>query len=454
MLIRFVVNNVLSFGEQREFNMIPNTRLKTLMHHKYTKGDIELLKMSSIYGANGAGKSNLIKSIDFLRMIVTKEEISVQLKNSYFKFHEKKQHPKLLFAIEFIQDYIPFYYAIEIQNGTIITEELYQSGLGKVDDKLIFERKTDTNEKTDLNFFTEFEIDEKSQILKQVLIEDFIKPHIPVLKLISNRDNDYLQNAKLAFKWFSETLRIITPESKPNALAQRIDVDSNFKKYAEDIMCTFNVGITSITSEKKDVKEFFGKDNENELDEIIKNVEESNSKMIGLRSRRGDEIIIVKENDTINVKQLKLEHKGKNGQLINFNLDEESDGTIRLLDFIPAFKDLISKNKVFLIDEIERSIHPLLIKELIKKFSEDKKSEGQLIFTTHESNLLDQDLFRQDEIWFAEKDRNGITDLYSLSDFKEHKTIDIRKGYLNGRYGSIPFLANLKDLNWHEYDIN
>lgn len=454
MLVRFVVNNVLSFGEQREFNMIPNTRLKTLLHHKYTKGDIELLKMSSIYGANGAGKSNLIKSIDFLRKIVTKEEISVQLKNSYFKFHEKEQIPKLLFAIEFIQDDIPFYYALEIQNGVIITEELYQSGLGKADDKLIFERKTNANEKTDLNFFSEFEKDEKSQILKQVLIEDFIKPHIPVLKLISNRDNDYLQNAKLAFKWFAETLKIITPGAKPNALAQRVDVDSNFKKYAEDIMCTFNVGITSITSEKKDVKDFFGKDNENELDEIIKNVEESNTKMIGLRSRRGDEIIIVKENGVINVKQLKLEHKGKNGQLINFNIDEESDGTIRLLDFIPAFQDLISKSKVFLIDEIERSIHPLLIKELVKKFSEDNKSEGQLIFTTHESNLLDQDLFRQDEIWFAEKDKNGITDLYSLSDFKEHKTIDIRKGYLNGRYGSIPFLANLKDLNWHKYDTN
>lgn len=78
---------------------------------------------------------------------------------------------------------------------------------------------------------------------------------------------------------------------------------------------------------------------------------------------------------------------------------------------------------------------------------------GQLIFTTHESNLLDQELFRQDEIWFAEKNQDGATDLYSLSDFKEHKTIDIRKGYLTGRYGSIPFLGNLKDLNWHEYVI-
>ncbi|MCD8264035.1 MAG: hypothetical protein LUD02_07645, partial [Tannerellaceae bacterium] len=94
----------------------------------------------------------------------------------------------------------------------------------------------------------------------------------------------------------------------------------------------------------------------------------------------------------------------------------------------------------------------ILIKELIRKFSLDKETKGQLIFTTHESNLMDQEIFRQDEIWFAEKDINGSTDIYSLSDFKEHSTIDIRKGYLTGRYGSIPFLGNLQDLNWHTYD--
>ena len=93
------------------------------------------------------------------------------------------------------------------------------------------------------------------------------------------------------------------------------------------------------------------------------------------------------------------------------------------------------------------------MKEYLPKIDVDK-SKGQLIFTTHESNLLDQEIFRQDEIWFTEKDSNGATDLYSLSDFKEHKTIDIRKGYLNGRYGSIPFLANLTDLNWHDYDTH
>jgi AAA15 family ATPase/GTPase len=326
------------------------------------------------------------------------------------------------------------------------------SGLGKKEDKLIYERKT-VDEKTTIKFLDDFENDEKSQVLKAVLLEEFVKPNEPVLKLLSNRDNKFLKDVKKAYEWFSETLQIITPDSKPRALAHKIDTDIEFKKYAEDLMCSFNIGIKSLGTEKKNIREFFGEDNENELDKLIKEVEDSPKKMIGLRSRRGDELILVKENDTIWVKTLKVEHTSSNNSAF-FDLDEESDGTVRLLDFVPAFKNVISSEKVYIVDEIERSIHPLLIKELVKKFSLDNNTQGQLIFTTHESNLLDQEMFRQDEIWFAEKDLNGSTDLYSLSDFKEHKTIDIRKGYLNGRYGSIPFLGNLEDLKWHEYDFN
>lgn len=453
MLIRFVIENLFSFGERKEFTTIPNNRLKTLESHKYQLNDFPLLKLSSIYGANGAGKSNLIKALYLLQKLVVKEEIPFQLKDSQYKFNST-DNEKQLFVIEFIQDETPFYYGLELFESNIVTEELYLSGLGKVSDKLIFERKTNTAGNTTINFLDEFEKDEKSQILKAVLIEEFVKPNEPILKLLSNRDNKFLSNVKKAFEWFNETLQIITPDAKPRALAHRIDIDNDFKKYAEDMMSSFNIGINGLSTDKKEIKEFFGKDNENELDELVKKVEDSPKKLIGLRSRKGDELILVKEAGQIWVKILKVEHRGMDDKVVKFDLDEESDGTVRLLDFIPAFKSVISEKKVFIVDEIERSIHPLLIKELVKKFSLDPNTKGQLIFTTHESNLLDQELFRQDEIWFAEKNNSGSTDLYSLSDFKEHKTIDIRKGYLNGRYGSIPFLGNLKDLNWHEYDSN
>jgi len=454
MLVRLVIENLFSFGDRKEFNTIPNQRLKTLDHHKYNLNGFDVLKTSSIYGANGAGKSNLIKSLNLLQRLVIKEEIPFKLKNTQFKFNSNNDSKKQVIAIEFIQDETSFYYGIELLNNIICTEELYLSGLGLKEDSLIYERKTNEDEVTTIKFLDDFEKDEKSQILKSILLEEFIKPNEPILKLISNRENKFLLDVKKAFNWFTDTLQIITPSSKPSALAHRIDIDVKLKEYAEELMCSFNIGVTSLSSEKKSMEDFFGEDNSEEIDKWTKRVEESPKKMLSIRIDRSLEIVIVKENKNIWIKSLQIEHSGANNKTAMFELDEESDGTIRLLDFVPAFQDIILKKKVYIIDEIERSIHPLLIKELVNKFSLDPDTKGQLIFTTHESNLLDQNMFRQDEIWFTEKDKSGSTDLYSLSDFKEHKTIDIRKGYLNGRYGSIPFLGNLKDLNWHQYDID
>ena len=450
MLIRFVLENVFSFGEQREFNTMPNTRLKTLEHHCYDIDGFPLLKMSAIYGANGAGKSNLIKGMFLLQSLVLRGNVPFALKDNMFKFnsdHDAKQ----VFAVEYIQGQVPFYFGLSVHQGRIVTEELYRSGLGKRKDELIYERKTDEKGASSLIFRPEFEKDEKSQILKSILLEEFVKPNEPVFKLLAKRDNKFLAEVKLAFSWFSDTLQIISPRSKPLGLAHVIDTDSALKNYAQEMMCSFNIGIQSLSTQKTKLDEFFGKDNENELVDLKRRVEESDLKMVELQSRSGEEILVAKETGEFWVKVLKIHHKGKDERIVEFDLKEESDGTIRLLDFVPIFMELISEERVFFIDEIERSIHPLLIKELVRKFSHDSETKGQLIFTTHESNLLDQELFRQDEIWFAEKTKEGETDLYSLSDFKEHKTIDIRKGYLSGRYGAIPFLGNLSDLNWHEY---
>ncbi len=451
MLIRFVLNNILSFGVQKEFNLLPNARLKTLQKHIYSLGEASVLKLSAIYGANGAGKSNLIQGLEMLQHLILSESIPVKLKNGQFKFQQDKENTSQLLAIEFIQEDVVLYYGIEILNGIVVTEELYESGVGQKEDTLIFERKTDKNQNTYLQFSAQFEKSKKNQILKEILLKEFIKPNKPILKLIANRESKDLIHAKKAFTWFNEVLTIITPGAKPLALSQRMDMDYNFKTYADDIMEAFNVGVTGVFIQKEKIEDFFGSENEAEIQELMERVEEDARKMINFRTKNGHEVLLVKEANQIYVKNLQLEHKVANGQKAIFDMDEESDGTVRLLDFIPAFRDLIQKSNVYVIDEIERSLHPLLIKHLIKKFSDDPNTNGQLIFTTHESNLLDQDIFRQDEIWFAEKDNMGRTDLYALSAFKEHKTIDIQKGYLNGRYGSIPFLGNLEDLNWHNY---
>ena len=129
-------------------------------------------------------------------------------------------------------------------------------------------------------------------------------------------------------------------------------------------------------------------------------------------------------------------------------MNEESDGSLRLLDFIPMLIDLRLNESVYLIDEIDRSMHPMLSQKILEyyfnKLSSDR--DNQLIFSTHESNLLNLELIRADEVWFVEKDREGVSHLYSLAEFKPRE--DIRKGYLQGRYGAIPFFASIKNLKW------
>ena len=449
MLVRFVLENMFSFGKRKEFSTIPNSRLKTLNSHIYSLNSFDILKLSSVYGANGSGKSNLIKSLDYLKKLVTLDELPFAYKNNRFKFTADK---KQFLVIEFIQNETGFLYGLEINEGLIVTEELYVSGLGKKADFMLFERKGILG-KTQINFFDAFERDEKSRLIKEVLIEEFVRVDKPIIKLLANRENEHLKEIKKAYEWFEETLQIIMPQSKPTALANRIETDKSFKTFAEDLMSSFNIGVQGLNTVKTNIYEFFGQDNSNEIQDIINRIEKTKHKVIGLHTRRGEEIIVTKESGAYFVKTLELEHQANNSTQ-SFSLEEESDGTVRLLDFVPAFRNILFENKVIIVDEIERSIHPLLIKELIRKFSEQADSKGQLIFTTHESNLLDQNIFRQDEIWFSEKDFEGSTDIYSLNDFKEHKTIDIRKGYLSGRYGSIPFLSNLRDLNWGEYDTD
>lgn len=452
MLIRFVINNVLSFGKETEFNMLPMPRLTRLNEHVYNINNFEILKISSVYGANGAGKSNLIESLRIFQEIIAKEEIPFNFSKAEFKFNKQLGKKPLSFVIEYFQNEQSFLYGIEILDNIVLTEELYLSGLGKTQDKLLFERKTDAKTRITTIESKLFDTNDESRTLKKVIEKSLSKPNKLIFRTLTSLNANYLNVIGTAIKWFDDTLQIVTPDAKPNTLIHKLDVEPDFKKYTQDTMKSFNIGIESIQCQKQTINEFFGEQNLEQINRIKEGVEQSPEGIISLRNESRNEVLIFKENNEYFVKKIAIEHKGRADKVAMFNLDEESDGTVRLLDFIPAFHSIVHSEQVFIIDEIERSIHPLLIKELVKKFSEDIKTKGQLIFTTHESNLLDQNFFRQDEIWFAEKDNEGSTDLYSLSDFKEHNTIDIRKGYLSGRYGSIPFLANLKDLNWHEYD--
>ncbi len=203
--------------------------------------------------------------------------------------------------------------------------------------------------------------------------------------------------------------------------------------------------------ESIDIEKYFGSEDMELKAEIIEKLEDGDDIIF---ESENDSVLITKEDDKIVVKKMLATHVNSEGQDIPFDLENESDGTKRLLDFIPAFDKILQLDVTFIIDEIDQSLHPALLKALVTKIMSDETTKGQLIFTTHESYLLDLDIFRQDEIWFVEKDKKtGSSQIYSLSDFKPRYDLDIRKGYLKGRFGAIPFLARLEDLKWQSENV-
>lgn len=437
MFIRCVFNNIYSFGKETEFNMFPAPRFTRLKSHCYSCGNFELLKLASIYGANGAGKSNLIKSLDLLKGVVVNGQIPTASYLRRVKHFHSLGTPTMM-AIEFITQGTAYLYALEIGENAVEREELYLSGLGKKEDTLVFERTASRDGAIALQFSDTFMESDEGKVLKSVLEKNLIKPHKTALKIIADLENPALQHVARAYYWITYDFIIITPAKRFLGLTHQIDIDKEFRQFVDDTMCSIDIGIKEVLTTKKPIEEFFGKNNRTEIERIRREIETNPLGIARFLNEDGEDFIFVQEGEEIFGKQIQTKHETKEGELVTFEISEESDGTRRLMEYLTVFFDIMTSDVTYFIDELERSIHPLLIKEFVRKFSEDSKTKGQLIFTTHESNLLNQEIFRQDEIWFAEKDHVGKTDLYPLSEFKEHNTKDIQRGYLAGRYGAIP----------------
>jgi AAA15 family ATPase/GTPase len=265
---------------------------------------------------------------------------------------------------------------------------------------------------------------------------------------ISKTDTFKAEEIIKAKDWIENNLVIIFPRSVFNNLVTKIATSSVFSKFANDLLKTFDTGVSELGIETTDFEKFFGEEDEKTKRDLINTLEQGHSVLF--ESELGT-VIITNEKKKYVVKKVVALHNGKNIDKVSFDLVEESDGTKRLLDLIPAFDLILTRDITFIVDEIDQSLHPELLRSLIHKIMADESTKGQLVFSTHESNLLDLEIFRQDEIWFTEKEKEkGSTQIYSLCDFKPRYDLDIRKGYLKGRFGAIPFLADLNLLNWNK----
>jgi hypothetical protein len=445
MLIRFVVSNFLSYDEEREFNMLAGP-FKTHKHHIYKAGKVDVLKAAAIYGANGAGKSNLIKAFEFLQETIKKGGLSNSVNNKKFKLNKANELKPIEFEIEFSIGKKIYAYGVNFINNSVTEEWLYESGL-TVDDKLIFERKVSKKGKPSIKIADKYKKTIKQKVLIELMEDNLLKSS----ELFLGKSEELkIEEISAVRNNLENHFYVIHPNSKFQDLVPHLTLSNNFKEFANQLLQTFDTGVTELGIETIDFEKYFGDEDEKIKNEIIEDIEKG--EIVLLKTLEGG-VLVTKEKGKYFVKKVVANHINNEGKSIHFDLTDESDGTQRLLDFIPAFEGILNNEFTFLIDEIDQSLHPVLLKSLINKIMADKVTKGQIIFTTHESSLLDLDIFRQDEIWFVEKERKtGGSQLYSLSEFKPRYDLDIRKGYLKGRFGAIPFLAHLEDLKWQTHD--
>ncbi|MFC2349216.1 ATP/GTP-binding protein [Capnocytophaga granulosa] len=443
MLIRFQVKNLYSFEEETEFNLLTNDS-EHLPHHKKHCNGVDFLRLSAIYGANASGKSNFVRAIGLLQNIVKKGKIIDEVSDYKFKLSGEALTKPISLAIELLSNSKMYYYTLTFDQKKILNETLVETFKDK-EDRIVFERSL-TNERQEIPFIESEVKNEKERMFLELLSDKLLSKDELLLTFLTQKYPNEYADIDNVFEWFSDVLIVLNSNFKIRGIAHKFDTDDSTTMFANAFIPTLGTGIQKIDIQKREI---VGQGNEmNYLKDNIKNDQEQ--LFTNTNPDTGEEItFVMEENDKIFAKRIFTEHLDKEGHKVFFPFGWESDGTKRLLEYTPLINGVINAEVVFVVDEIERSIHPMMIKELIRKISSDTSAQGQLIFTTHESCLLDQEILRTDEIWFTQKDKGGATHMYSLSDFNISNTANIEDGYLNGRYGGIPFLSNLKELNWH-----
>lgn len=452
MLIRFQIKNLYSFEEETEFNLLTNDS-ELLPHHKKHDNEVDFLCLSAIYGANASGKSNFVKAIALLQESVKRGKIIDNPNDCKFKLSEEALTKPISLGIELLSNSKMYYYTLTFEHNQILNEALIET-FKEGEDRVVFER-TLVEGIQQIPFVGGNVKDEKERIFLELLSEKLLSKEELLLTFLAQKYPNEYADINNVVSWFSKTLIVLTSNFKTRGITHYFDVNENVRLFIHKYLSNLSAGIENVFIETNRIEETFPNINDKTKKEFIDKLKKESDKGIAFYDEytREEVAIVLNEDDTLSTKRLFTEHLGRNGYKERFPLRLESDGTKRLLEYAPLISDVINNERVYIVDEIERSIHPMMIKELIKKISSDTTAKGQLIFTTHESCLLDQEILRPDEIWFTQKDMGGATQMYSLSDFNISNTATVENDYLNGRYGGIPFLSNLKELNWHTDEI-
>ncbi|WP_249029403.1 AAA family ATPase [Tannockella kyphosi] len=445
MLIKLSVSNFLSFNDEIDLSMITSSKIQTSQEHKMEIGGASILKHAVVYGANASGKSNLIEVLSFMKSSIC-DNMPRNSSSMFCRTQKENENKPSVFETTFaIGNKVYAYGFSSILSQRIISEEwLYQLNKNG-SSKNVFHREEGKKPVIGIK------LAKNDQVRMETYLGDFNETSNLLFLTFMNNGKNYSQGTKLSifkdvYNWFYEGVEIFKADVPITDF--RYYYDEASLSFINKLITTFDTGISCINIEEisyEEVSKEISKDIlVNIVTDILKKTNESGNQEIkvSLRSRKSFFNIECSKDGTILFTTIKLEHI--NSQY-HFDFKEESDGTRRLLDLLDMLLEK-KENKIYIVDELERSLHPKLTYQFLQLFHQQNFSKRtQLIFTTHESSIMDADLFRRDEIWFVERDKNNCSKIYSLDRFKERYDTFLSKAYLSGRYGAIPIFKDFEN---------
>lgn len=440
MLIQVNVQNFKSFNELNSLNLIASNKLRKQKERLYESDTISLLKSTVIYGSNASGKSNFVEVLRFMKKCVMNQEIPIESYNWYCRNHEDNKEKISSFSVQLLLNEDCYEYGFDAILNTQTIKDEWIVDLNKK--KILYQRNNDGKPLNGLNLGRE------DRMRMEIYLDDFLHNDKSLFLTEMNRNKSFDKDSELSvyhriYNWFVKDLNVVLPDMPLTKFSYYYDEStlSNIKK----IVRSFDTGIEDIEIKNMSEEQLQNKIGislyKDVINELKKNVQKQGQELnLSMRSKKEFFNITMNDNYDLEIKTLCFKH----GQsMLDFEFCEESDGTKRVFDFLDILLNK-NQNSVYVIDEMERSLHPNLFNRLIELLNEyQKQSNIQVIFTTHESSIMKQDLFRRDQIWFIERNKDNDSRIYSLDTFNERFDKKISKAYLDGRYGAIPQFKSL-----------
>ncbi len=421
MLIEFTVKNFRSIREAQTLSLVKGKSNEFQATHSFqppSPGALPLLRSCAIYGPNAAGKSNFIKGLGVMRSFVVESATAKQLGDEIpvtpFLFDDQDAKCPTDFEIVFINEGVRYQYGFSATVERVWDEWLlaYPKGRPQRWFRRVYDADTETyNWEMGSGLAGKKHLWQESTRANALFVSTAVQLNSEQLKPV--------------YDWFREKLRITNIRGWSPAVTASLYSEIQFKSDINEFLRAADLEIQDVNI---NTKKFDSGDLPDDMPDVLK-------------------LELISELKGAEVFDIKTIHQKNGGGTCQLEFDEESDGTQKLFSFAGPWLDSLANGYVLVIDELHDNFHPAIVRFLVSLFHNTEKNpeNAQLVFTTHETSILSQDVFRRDQIWFCEKDQYQATSLYSLSDFsvrKKHENLE--RSYLSGRYGALPFIRNLK----------